>query len=198
MLLKEALQLYQGHQIKVGADTSFIYCQICDENIYETINKLSDDRFVYNHVKLDEFKYLYDNFENIWKKRIKQRIELFKKRQQDKILDEIDEMKPKKKSKKKIESLIIELNRKYKKEFELELDEFKVKLNLAKQKDWQRIKNGLNNFTNQVENWKPFLEREVLEIYDAQLYTCKIVKFEGPEIGAYWDKDEYDKANRNK
>lgn len=42
-----------------------------------------------------------------------------------------------------------------------------------------------------VENYKPLLEREVVEIYDRITDNRKIIMVKGSEAGKYWTREEY-------
>lgn len=184
MNLKEALQLYQGHQIKVGAEMSFFYCEICDENIFDIIENLSNERFAFIHVKKDEFIYLYDNFEKEWKNKFKRRLNAFEQRRRNKIVDENKKVPVGKLAK----IINRELNSK---EYKQELQEYIEKMEKQRADEWKFVVRSKERYTNYCETWIPFLEREVVEIYDAELYECKIIRIVGPELGKYWDRGEY-------
>ncbi len=168
MNLKEALQLHQGCQVKVGADTSFIYCSICDDKIFDVIQKMSDERYDF----IIERKKIYTNlfnkkaFEKKWEKMIKFRMDAFEKR----LLKNGKAITPEAKQK--------------------HLDYLKF----IKHKQWRSIELGYERYTKYVKEWQPYLEREVYDIYDGILYDCKIIRFVGPEVGQYWDREEYENA----
>lgn len=192
MILLEALKQYQGHQVKLGADTSFIYCQICDENIFDLIKQMSDERFAFIHNKKDEYIYLYDNFENIWENRFKQRIEALQNNQKKRATEHI---KLKHRKVKNIDTLVDKYMKLNKEKFDIEIKELELKLTLAKQDEYTKVRKNLKRYKHYCKIWKPYLEREVIEVYDSIIYDCKIIRFEGVEVGQYWDKDEYDKVN---
>lgn len=50
----------------------------------------------------------------------------------------------------------------------------------------------MKNINKNLENWKPFLEREVVDLYDSIVNENeKIVIFDGNIKGVFWDKEEY-------
>ena len=63
MKLRHQLILLQGKQIKVGSLISFFYCEECDANIFNTMEKLSDEEFNRISYILSEALYLKENFE---------------------------------------------------------------------------------------------------------------------------------------
>lgn len=74
MKLKEVLKLYQGKQIKIGADISFMYCEICDENIWDIIQKLSDERHKFIQQKLINYKEYLKNFDKFWNEKLQRQL----------------------------------------------------------------------------------------------------------------------------
>ena len=67
--------------------------------------------------------------------------------------------------------------------------------------------NTINKNTNKpilnviklIEDFVPFLEREVVEVYDSSLHENeKIIKVAGLERCKYWDKEEYEKDKKGK
>lgn len=51
--------------------------------------------------------------------------------------------------------------------------------------------------TQVINEFIPFLEREVIEVYDSLIHENeKIIRVTGEEICDYWDKEEYDKDKR--
>lgn len=179
MLLKEALQLYQGHQVKVGADMSFFYCEICDENIFETIDKISDERYAYILTRLAFFTDKHTNFPTYWENKFKRNLEVFK----NGLVKQMREKYPHKPD----HQLAVLVERHFKYEINEEIE----KLNERKDKELNHIKRMIKRYTDYLTNWQPYLEREVLEVYDSIVYDCRIIKITGPECGKYWDREEY-------
>lgn len=67
MKLKEALESRMGERVKVGANSSFIFCDKVDDNTIDTINKMS--RLELERLKryLASLRKANDNFRERWK-----------------------------------------------------------------------------------------------------------------------------------
>lgn len=69
----------------------------------------------------------------------------------------------------------------------------------AKDEAENRLKRNVRRnavLTKKIEEWVPFLDREVVEQYKSIVdRNVDIIIFEGDEEGAYWDEEEYVKAN---
>lgn len=195
MNLREALEMYQGHQVKVGSEVAFVYCQICDENIYDLMDKLSDERNAFIHEKYEYYKHYNDNFEAVWGKGFKNRITRFKNIQRNGVIKKLKStIQGFKKLDEEYKQLLIEtelLDPKY----EEDLNEYIEKIKSRKDEDRKKVSNAKTRYKTYIDTWSPYLERKIVEIYDATLYDARIIKFEGPEHGPYWDKEEYDKAD---
>lgn len=211
MKLKEQLELLRGKQVKLGSRMSFIYCEICDDNIEKIL--LEMEKKEYNRiVKIKEStKKSLNNFEKHWKIKKEKRIELLKKQQEKKLEIEIKKeikntkiiLKNKgiiitKKHKEKIEN---EVTKKWKKTFDEQLKELIEKTKNDKEENWEVLNKRYINYSNYVKEFEPFLEREVLEVYNSIVdEETIIVRFTGNECGKYWDREEYilDTKRRNK
>ena len=81
MKLKEQLNLFKGNDIKVGAETSFFYCDICDDNTEKTIKKASDDELKRLNLLCIKIEKYLENFEALWEKRIENKVNRFHQKQ---------------------------------------------------------------------------------------------------------------------
>lgn len=162
MLLKEQLKLLEGENVKLGSGTSFIYCGVFGNNIEKIVEKLS----VEEHKRLQNLKSRHTkyllNFDRIWNARIKMKIKSFKKE---------------KETNKKIKTTV---------------EEYEEELIIRREKEKIKVEKNLEEVTNQLKVFTPFLEREVIDVYESIIDPeVKIVIFEGQEVGDYWDEEEY-------
>lgn len=148
MKLKEQLELLKGYDVKIGGGISFIYCEICDENIFNIIEKNSID-YHRDLIKIkNELLYEIENFDSIWKQYVNNKIKILKNKQTQKIenesniLLEKDKNEAKIKGKKltKVDICLIKseqekLKKKYSKEFKSELITLKEELEIRKEKN---------------------------------------------------------------
>lgn len=206
MKLKEQLELFKGKQIKIGAEISFFYCEECVPNILDIINTLSEEEYDrITRIKLESIN-IIDNFEAWWDERAKRKISALTLKQEKKInkmvsskIKEIKaELKKQKKRLSRKENAILKdsLQKKFRKEntgvFRKELRKLKKKISEHKPVVYQEILERRDRYIIKVKNFIPFLEREVIEVYDSIVdETCKIIKVTGDEKSKYWDRDEY-------
>lgn len=202
MKLKEQLELLKGKQVKLGARMGFIYCEICDDNIEKVLSLIEEKEYQrILRIKNITSKSL-KNFDNHWKNKKGKRIELLKKQQQNKLdLECKKEIKNAKMilkekgillNKKHEEKIKRETLKKWEKTFEKQLKELIEKTNIEKKESLEFLNNRYDNYSKYVKEFKPFLEREVLEVYNSIVdEETIIVRFTGNECGKYWDREEY-------
>lgn len=210
MKLRHQLMLLQGKQIKIGSLISFFYCEKCDENIFDTIDKISDQEFDRLVRILNDALYLKENFEEIWKKKIEYRVNCAKKSQQKsvkkmatqeikRIREELKEQKSDKKlgrqeAKELKEKLIEKYTKENKKLFKVQIEELIEKMLSNKARNYEETLQTIEEYVPRVRDWAPYLEREVIEVYDSIVdENCKIIRITGLEKSKYWDRDEYNR-----
>lgn len=72
---------------------------------------------------------------------------------------------------------------------------FLNKLEENKKIDLQKSQDRVLNLSSIIKNWIPFINREVLEVYNSIVdKETIIIHCEGQEFGAFWDKEEYQKV----
>lgn len=215
MILREQLQELRGKYVKVGSRMAFWYCQICDDNIEKTLEKYSKQEHKRITTKLAQATTDFNNIDKLWKQRAKRLVNrlknyhakiinnLVKQDIEDKLAElKSQKVKLKKDAKKElIETLTTEYTAKYKKKLKKghkeQLDTLKkVTLPIKKEKFYTKVENRYNLYTKLVNAFKPYLEREVIEVYNSIVdENTLIIKVTGYEEGKYWDQEEYDKVN---
>lgn len=55
-----------------------------------------------------------------------------------------------------------------------------------------RVANGLSNCNAYLLNYKPIMEREVIDCYEKDVDDCLAIIVSGTENGAFWFKEEFD------
>lgn len=168
MKLKEQLKLLQGQDVRVGAVSAFVYCGICDDNIFDFMEKTSKEYYrelIFNEKKANEH---LANFETFWINKTNNEVKKIKTRCEEN--EELD-----------LDTELTNMMEKFTK------DKVEDKKNTIKK--IKTLKRRINEFT-------PFLTRKVKEVYES-IYEegTKIVVFEGEETGAFWNKREFIKAN---
>lgn len=167
MKLREAL--LEKKRVKVGSGTSFVYCGPADAS---RIEKHSDDelaRLKAEQATAELFIEKYPQWKDVFIKNrsasIWRRQALAVKRGEDNIMF---------KTKEEI------------------IDE-------AKNEAANRLERNARRsavLTKKIDGWIPFLDREVVEEYKSIVdRDVDIIIFMGDEEGAYWDEEEYVKAN---
>lgn len=66
MKVKEALKVHQGDLIKLGADGGFIYCEICDERVFEVLRGYDRDETEVMKTNLQRVTNYIDRIDRIW------------------------------------------------------------------------------------------------------------------------------------
>lgn len=210
MKLRHQLILLQGKQIKVGSLISFFYCEECDENIFNTMEKLSDEEFNRISYILSEALYLKENFEEVWEKKIAYRVSCTKnsqrksvermankeiKRMREELKAQKSDKKISREEAKKIkEELIEKYTKENKKLFKVQIEKIIEKMLSNKEINYEETLRIIEEYVPRVRDWTPYLEREVIEVYDSIVdENCKIIRIAGLEKSKYWDKDEYNR-----
>lgn len=206
MKLKDKLDLLQGQYVKIGARMSFIYCQICDKNIYETLKVI--EKKEYNRIcnVLKKTQTTLKNFNDSWEMRIDNRIETLKAQQKTRLEQELKKVgrnynlsckdKGRLPDPSKRSALQKEKSKELEKLFKEELKQLKDKCAEDRKQELNVLKNRLNNYESYKKNFQPLLEREVVDFYPSIVEEkTYIIKITGNEIGKYWDKEEYDRDN---
>ena len=206
MKLKEQLKLLKGYQIKVGSATNFFYCEICDNDIFDIIQKLSDEEYARIVGINDEAKYLLDNFKEIWKEKLETKIKYLHNSHNEEIKKEVNKRikevrlklkeENKKLSKEEKASLKEELTPIVEKEFveiyNAKLEKLMEKIRLRKIASKEEALKTIEVYTEKIKNFIPYLEREVLDVYDSIVQeNTKIINITGDENSNYWDREEY-------
>lgn len=172
MTLKEQLQLLKGIDVKIGFNSSFVYCYINDENTESALIELSKEEFTHLHKYRQLLKDHIKNFEAFWSDKVSRKI---------KQLQTTMEAAAKKHNKK------LDLR-----QFEKEVKILRAKLEVEKETDYNTTTRKIVSYTKRIETFTPFLDREVLEVYDSTYNDgTKIIRCEGLENGPYWFKEEY-------
>lgn len=72
MILKEKLErmIPRNIYVKIGSNSGFIYCEKCDENIIETITRISQDYYFGLLDKIQKIEHYLSEFDNLWDNRI--------------------------------------------------------------------------------------------------------------------------------
>lgn len=175
MTVRYALIKYQGKIIKIGADNGFIYCGKCDENILDVIEQLSKEKHEELKRGMAKVNHRLNNFEKIWDNRKEYVITLwFGKRY--------------KKNKVKLKDNYLR---------QTTLEDLEKELENDKQKQYITLTKYKKKVGDYLSEYKPFLDREVLEIYpstDCYENVDLIIKFEGIERGEWWTCEEYERG----
>ena len=218
MTLKEQLDLFRGKEVKIGFKSQFVYCGICDENIENILNEVSEKEHNNLITLTNIYSYELENFDLLWKTRIEKtlnRIEAIKenkekianerygrtlkkikKKMKKKLKNAIDEKEIKtekrklmKEAKEKLTATLNSLKIKYDKE------KWQYKLEIMQENRKQFLMKKTPIYVKRLKEFTPFLEREVKEVYNSILdKNTKIIRCKGHEIGGFWTKQEYDKA----
>ena len=209
MLLKDQLEQMKGCYVKIGSKLSFVYCQKCDDNIYDTLYMLGKDEYKRILETLAKTKKHLETFETRWEKNINRRVECLEKKQKNrlaaKIKVETNIYKRFCKTEKlpideeKIKEIKSEITEKYNIKFAEEMQELLTKANDDKAEDYRVSTGRLENYTLYKQEFMPFIEREVIEVYPSIVEkNTFIIKVTGHEQGRFWDRDEYDKYMQGK
>ena len=177
MKLYEALEQYKGYDVKLGTNegSAYVFCGASDANTIHTMRLISEKH--YNSLSRQLFKLMYkmNNFDKLHELKENRIIAAWRDRDNEKV--------------KEVKA--------YKKYLKLPtIVEVKERLAEEKARDYKRTTKQYAKLTDYLTGWTDFLERDVTTIYNSLTdYTYKIL-FEGIENGAYWTKQEYERANK--
>lgn len=60
-----------------------------------------------------------------------------------------------------------------------------------KKKDYENTKKNIKEYTERYKNFIPYLDREVIKMYQSDITDDTIIIIQGLEIGESWDEEEY-------
>ena len=93
MKLKKQLESFKGKYVKLGSEVSFVYCGINDDDIENTLVKLSDEELKELKRRLAVVRIKLDNFVNLCGKRYAKGVVRFLKEKPEPTIEEFDEYK---------------------------------------------------------------------------------------------------------
>ena len=217
MKVKEALKVHQGDLIKLGADNGYIYCEVCDERVFEVLRGYDRDETETIKTNLQRVTNYIDRIDRIWAMKLSIKAKdlqeksnaKFEKQWRVKIkkkaaaLREENKKRAEKgrKPRKTEAELFIELQTEKEKE-KAELDEqIAREIELlteenkeAQEDDLRKRKSYKERLEKRLESYTPIAERQVRDIYKA-IYGETVILFEGLESGKYWSVKEYREAH---
>lgn len=172
MTLREEITKHMGEKVKIGAASSFVYCDYVNEETLDTIEK-------YGEKSHKDYKRFYRETNSTYK-----RYDEIRDKKEAAIIDLWLHRKNLRKSQ-------IPLN--YKRFMFLEtMQELKKSLKKDRKQDFEKLENRKEELESFVKNYTPWLDREVKETYLSFLDPEEtIIIFDGIEIGKYWDREEY-------
>ena len=162
MTLKEAIKKYQGYNVRIGAASAFIYINKCSRSTYKSIERLSEKEYERLATFRDDNIAHRDNFVEIWDKRAEARLK--------KVITD---------NKYSIGKVLDKLEKMYK------------KIDHDIKADRKQTEHNIERYTDRYDNYIPFLEREVKDVYPSDLNDDIIILFKGEENGDFWDEQEY-------
>lgn len=179
MTVKYALIQNQGKIIKIGASNGFMYCGKCDENVLEELERIEKETYEEMAKSLKNTRRKLHLFESTWELRKKHIIDkwFFKKYKKCKV----------------------ELKDNY--FFCNSLEELEKEIQADKERSFDTLTSYNEKIGTYLDNYKPFLERDVLEIYpsiDTYENVDLIIVFDGIETGRYWTCEEYERGVNEK
>ena len=75
-------------------------------------------------------------------------------------------------------------------------EEFK-KTERDKQKDFEKTEKNIKEYTERINNFIPYLKREVIKMYQSDINDDVIIIIQGLETGESWDEQEYKEGVKN-
>lgn len=60
-----------------------------------------------------------------------------------------------------------------------------------KKKDYEQAKRNIKEYTERLKNFIPYLDREVIKMYQSDINDDVIIIIQGVEAGESWDEQEY-------
>lgn len=172
MILKEQLQKLKVN-VKIGANSGFLFCGIYDEDTIDTLNAISirEKEKIKREIK-QKSSYLKD-FETIWDKELRVRYENLEKAKK--------------------------MNDKNAKVTKAEIEEIREAWVKDKENNYNLTKKRYDLISEYIKTFQFLPDREVKEIYDtidvSEPKGTKIIIVDGIEKGAYWLTTEYMKDN---
>lgn len=88
----------------------------------------------------------------------------------------------------------LEINYKREKNQEDYIKKVKKKYKKDAIKQLQSIQENIKKIKRNIEEFKPILERDVVEVYGSILEDCMIVIMKGCEMGKWWTCKEYERG----
>lgn len=88
----------------------------------------------------------------------------------------------------------LEINYKREKSQESYMKKVKKKYKEDAIKQLQTTQENIKRIKRNIEEFKPILEREVVEVYSSILEDCMIVIMKGCEMGKWWTCQEYERG----
>lgn len=172
MTLKEQLQKLKVN-VKIGANSGFIFCGTYDEDTIDTLNAISirEKEKIKREIK-QKSSYLKD-FETIWDKELRVRYENLEKAKK--------------------------MDDKNAKVTKAEIEEIREAWEKDKENNYNLTKKRYDLISEYIKTFQFLPDREVKEIYDtidvSEPKGTKIIIVDGIEKGAYWLTTEYMKDN---
>lgn len=162
MTLKELLPKYIGCNVKIGARCGFIFCGVINNNINLILENLSKKSLNNLEMSIKDLTYHLSAFDKYWRKKLYYKLDAI-------LIDK--NLTPDEKQK--------------------QTKAVKNEIKKEKEKDLKRTNIALDQKKEWLKNFKPILEREVLEEYDSitpQSFDEKIIHIAGHESGSMWFK----------
>lgn len=172
MTLKEQLQKLKVN-VKIGANSGFLFCGTYDEDTIDTLNAISirEKEKIKREIK-QKSSYLKD-FETIWDKELRVRYENLEKAKK--------------------------MDNKNAKVTKAEIEEIREAWVKDKENNYNLTKKRYDLISEYIKTFQYLPDREVKEIYDtidvSEPNGTKIIIVDGIEKGAYWLTTEYMKDN---
>ena len=163
MLVKEILEKNKGKYIKLGGKLGFIFCSKVDENTEKVVDEASKAELKRYKKMLKNAKWRDENFTERWKKRTERELRDYG----------IAKAKGNYTPYRDVVHLLKHLEE-------------------LKEKELARNENDLTTLPDKIKNFKPIMERQIIDAYPSQVGDGDIFIFEGETNGAYWDREEYE------
>lgn len=169
MKLENALKKHKGERVKIGAQSSYIFCGTLDDKVYavfEGHDKVQVRRLqkIYNEAQRHD-----ENFETIWNEKTEKELKNFNA------------------CAVKYKWTMDMIAKKHK--------DLMHRIDQRKKNDRLRVDRLLRILPQNIDNYVPIRERKVKEIYPS-LEGGTVIIFEGLENGSYWTYAEYEEKNR--
>lgn len=164
MKLGQALKEHAGQKVKIGSQSSFIYCGLAD-NAFEVLKQMNKRRLEELNEMIDAYQRKLTHFDSIWAARIESAMTTAKRECRERhFSDERREQR--------LAVVMRECEQKRK-------------------RDRERVQRLLETLPEQIRTFKRYEDRKIREIYPS-IEEGIIILFEGNEVGAYWTFEEYE------